>query len=88
MTAVARQSWNGTADPKANTALMHEVFTGIRVAVADHLRRLDGLPATPKVAEMKDCFLCLEIALSFYEEANRAVQANAWFAAASYQVLY
>jgi HEPN domain-containing protein len=37
----------------------------------------------PKVANFKDGFACWELALTFYEEANRAVQAGVWFAAAA-----
>jgi hypothetical protein len=37
----------------------------------------------PNVANVKDCLACCELALTFYEEANRAVQAEVWFAAAA-----
>jgi hypothetical protein len=38
---------------------------------------------TRKVANMKDDLACFELALTFYEEANRAVQAEVCFAAAA-----
>jgi hypothetical protein len=37
----------------------------------------------PTVANMKDGLACCELAFTFYEEANRAVQAEVWFAAAA-----
>jgi len=45
---------------------------------------LDMLPSDyPKIANFKDAIACSELARTFYEEANRGVQAHIWFAAAA-----
>jgi len=67
---------------------MHEqfgVFRKILVEMNGVLDRLQEGPAKsdPRVASFKDGIFCFELALTFFEEANLAVQAEAWFAAAS-----
>ena len=61
-----------------------EFSTVARSALAAYRNLLDALPTDhPDVANMKDSVACCELALTFYEEANRAVQAEVWFAAAA-----
>jgi hypothetical protein len=45
---------------------------------------VDLLPRDhPKIANLKDGITCGQLAVVFYEEANRAIQAEVWFAAAA-----
>jgi len=75
-------------EPRTANELMQEQFALFRRSL-DELRgildRLQMGPASsdPRVTSFKDGIFCLELALIFYEEANRAVQAEAWFAASS-----
>ena len=70
------------------TQMMQEHFAIFRKAVADMSALLDGLQESlgkndPKIRNLSDGIFCFELALKFYEEANLALQAGAWFAAAS-----
>lgn len=74
--------------PGAANEFMQEQFASFRSSLDELRRILDRAqmgPASsdPRVASFKDGIFCLELALMFYEEANRAVQAEAWFAASS-----
>ena len=67
---------------------MEDQFTILRRLLIEMNNVLDGLQAgpgksDPKVVSFKEGIFCFELALTFYEEANLAVQAGAWFAAAS-----
>jgi hypothetical protein len=54
-----------------------EFSTTARRTLAASRNLLDMLPSDdPRVANMKDGLACCELALTFYEEANRAVQAE------------
>src|ERR1035441_7992742 len=71
-------------DDQAQTDFTAEFSTAARSALAAYRNLLDMLPSDhPNVANMKDGLACCELALTFYEEANRAVQAGVWFAAAA-----
>jgi hypothetical protein len=64
--------------------LTAEISMAARSALAAYRNLLDILPSDdPKAANMKDGLACCELAFAFYEEANRAVQAEVWFAAAA-----
>ena len=66
---------------------MQRQFAGIR----DVLLKMNGVLNAPQaagtdprtIASFKDGVFCFELAMTFYEEANNALQAGAWFAAAS-----
>src|ERR1700722_1785117 len=71
-------------DDQAQTDLSAEFSTALRSALAEYRNLLDMLPGDhPDGANMKDGLACCELALTFYEEANRAVQAEVWFGAAA-----
>jgi hypothetical protein len=71
-------------DNQTQSDLTAEFSTAARSALAAHRDLLGMLPSDdPNVANMKDGLACCELALTFYEEANRAVQAEVWFAAAA-----
>ena len=71
-------------DDKAETDFTAEFSTAARSALAAFRNVLNTLPSDhPNVANLKDGLTCCELALTFYEEANRAVQAEVWFAAAA-----
>src|ERR1017187_8799342 len=71
-------------DDQAQTDFTAEFSTAARSALAAYRNLLDMLPSDhPNVANMKDGLASCELALTFYEEANRAVQAGVWFAAAA-----
>jgi hypothetical protein len=71
-------------DDQAQTDLTAEFSTAARSVLAASRNLLDMLPDDhPDVANMKDGLACWELAFTFYEEANRAVQAQVWFAAAA-----
>jgi hypothetical protein len=71
-----------------DTEVMQDQFAIFRKLLVEMSSVLSGLetsgPGTdPRIAGFKDGIFCFEVALTFYEEANLAVQAGAWFAAAS-----
>jgi hypothetical protein len=69
---------------QAQTDSMAEFSGAARTAIAAYRNLLDKLPSDhPNVANMKDGLACWELGLEFYGEANRAVQAEVWFAAAA-----
>jgi hypothetical protein len=71
-------------DDQAQTDFTAEFSTAARSALAAYRNLLDMLPSGhPNLANMKDGLACCELAFTFYEEANRAVQAEVWFAAAA-----
>jgi hypothetical protein len=71
-------------DRQAQTDLLTEFFTTLRSTLAVYRDLLDKAPSgNPEVANFKDGVACLELAITFHEEANRAVQAEAWFAASA-----
>jgi hypothetical protein len=71
-------------DDQTQTDFTAEFSTAARSALAASRNLLDMLPSDhPNVANMKDGLACCELAITFYEEANRAVQAEVWFAAAA-----
>jgi hypothetical protein len=71
-------------DAEAQAGFTAEFSTAARSALAAYRNLLDMLPSDdPNVANMKDGLACCELAFTFYEEANRAVQAEVWFAAAA-----
>jgi hypothetical protein len=71
-------------DDQVQTDFTAEFSTAARSVLAAYRNLLDLLPSDhPNVANMKDGLACGELALMFYEEANRAVQAEVWFAAAA-----
>lgn len=56
--------------------------TEARCALSAYRSLLNALPSDdPKVANFKDGLACCELALTFYEEAGRAIQAEVWFGA-------
>ena len=70
------------------TDFMQEQFSMFRRTLDELKELLEKLrtgPANsdPRVANLKDGIFCLELALVFYEEANKALQAEAWFAASA-----
>ena len=70
------------------TLIMQGQFAVLRKLLIEMNSVLDGLQAgpakgNPRIASFKDGVFCFELALTFYEEANLAVQTWAWFAAAS-----
>jgi len=70
------------------TEVMQNQFAIFRKLLAEMNVVLNGLQTSgagtdPKIAGFKDGIFCFELALTFYEEANLAIQAGAWFAAAS-----
>jgi hypothetical protein len=73
-------------DAAANTKLMLEVFDGLNAEVNAWRLTLTELRGRPgaNLAEL-DCFgdglFCYQLALTYFTEANRALQAGAWFAA-------
>jgi hypothetical protein len=74
--------------PPTETEVMQDQFAIFRkqlVDIADFRNGLQtgGAETDPRIAAFKDGAFCLELALTFYEEANLALQAGAWFAAAS-----
>jgi hypothetical protein len=71
---------NGQARPD----LTMEFSTVTRNMLAAYRNLLDMLPSDHRnVANLKDGLASCELAFMFYEEANRAVQAEVWFAAAA-----
>lgn len=71
-------------DDQAKTDFTAEFSTAARSALAAYHNLLDMLPNDdPNVRNIKDGLTCCELALTFYEEANRAVKAQVWFAAAA-----
>ncbi len=73
---------------KTQTELLQDQFAIFRKLLVDMNGVLDGLLAgpakgDPRIASFKDGVFCFELALTFYEEANLALQARAWFAAAA-----
>jgi hypothetical protein len=73
---------------QVETKQMEDQFASFRKTLIDMNCVLgqmqeDSAESNPKIASLKDGIFCLELALMFYEEANLAVQAGAWFAAAS-----
>jgi len=72
------------AHGQEGNAFMAEFLTTARKTVAAYRVLLDGLPqADPNVANIRDALACCELGFAFFEEANRAIQAEIWFAAAS-----
>ena len=74
--------------PGTENEFMQEQFSMFRRTLDELRGVLDKLQAGPassdsRVASFKDGIFCLELALIFYEEANQALQAEAWFAASS-----
>jgi hypothetical protein len=66
------------------TEFVEKFSTDMRSAVAEYRNLLNMLPSDhPNMANLKDALTCCELALTFYEEANRAIQAEIWFAAAA-----
>jgi hypothetical protein len=70
------------------TEVMQDQFAIFRKLLVEMTGVLNGLQTggagtDPRIAGFKDGVFCLELALTFYEEANIALQAGAWFAAAS-----
>ncbi|MGA3189852.1 MAG: hypothetical protein ABSF22_22320 [Bryobacteraceae bacterium] len=69
---------------QAQTELTSEFSTDARSALVSYRNLIDTLPNDhPSVPNLKACLECLELALTFLEEANRAVQAEVWFAASA-----
>ena len=67
---------------------MQEQFSMFRRMLDELKELLDKLQtgptsSDPRVANIKDGIFCFELALVFYEEANKALQAEAWFAASA-----
>jgi len=68
------------------TRVMEAQFAVYRSLLAEMTATLDGLQSTREAGDLgisgfKDGCFCIELALTFYEEANLAIQAGAWFAA-------
>ena len=59
------------------TANSRRLLEGARGALAE--LEIDH----PEAANIRDALSCCELAITFHQEANRAVQAEVWFAAAS-----
>jgi len=73
-----------------NTDSMLLIFEQIRLQVGALKASLGPLLAMPedsepyrKAAEIVDALFCFDVAMTFYSEANRAIQAQAWFAGAA-----
>ena len=69
----------------ADTQAMLHAFSDMRSTSAKFratVRSLKSLPGvdTDKLQELDECFFCFDLAMTYYEEANRALQAEAWFA--------
>jgi hypothetical protein len=75
---------------RQNTRKMAEIFAPLRTQI-EYLRvkfgALETLSETIPIDELigiaEDALFCLELGLTLFEEANVAVQAGAWFAAAT-----
>lgn len=68
----------------AETDFATEFSTAARSILAAYRPLLDMLPSEhPKAANFRDAIACCELSLIFFEEANRAVQLELWFAAAA-----
>src|ERR1035438_8447648 len=71
-------------DDQEQTDFTAEFSTAARRVLVAYRRLLDTLPGDhPTVGNMKDGLACCELAFTFYDEANRAIQAGVWFAAAA-----
>src|SRR5580658_5941971 len=71
-------------DDQSQTNFTAELLTAARSALSAFRNLMDMIPRDdPKVANLRDGFACCELAFTFYDEANRAVQAKVWFAAAA-----
>jgi hypothetical protein len=61
-----------------------DLSTAIRRSLTAYRNLLKMFPADhPTTANLKDGFTCIELGVTFYEEANRAIQAGIWFAASA-----
>jgi hypothetical protein len=74
-------------EAKKNTQAMLDQFSSTIKALdelQDLLLKLEpGDPNEEKVAVLEDGIFCARLSLTLYKEANAAVQAGAWFAAAA-----
>ena len=70
-----------TQTPQDQFAAIRKVLTEMNA----FLERLRNSPINddPKIAGFTDGIFCFQLALTFFEEANIALQAGAWFAAAA-----
>jgi hypothetical protein len=69
---------------ESQTDLTSELSATMRSTLAEWRDLLGTVPSDlPGLANMKDAVACSEMALAFYEEADRAVKAEVWFAAAA-----
>ena len=74
----------GRMGSQEQTQFVEKFSTDMRSAVAEYRNLLGMLPSDhPNVASLKDALSCCELALTFYEEATHAVQAETCFAAAA-----
>ncbi len=69
---------------QGQTDFTTEFLKAARSALEVSRKILDMLPKDdPKVSNMKDGLASCELAFTYYEEANRAIKAELWFAAAA-----
>ncbi|WP_263373072.1 hypothetical protein [Granulicella aggregans] len=73
--------------PGTATAAMQEQFDALRTMLIDMRQTLDGTEGSSENSKrleiFRDGFFCIELAMTFYEEANLALEAEAWFAASA-----
>ena len=73
-----------TAD---STTQMLACFAGVTAHLEELEGRLTALPSSARSPETlkqaREAFFCLRLAMTFYVEANQAIRAGAWFAAAT-----
>jgi hypothetical protein len=72
---------------ETNTQAMLDQFASLRAHLDELQSRIPKLPATDlnsqKMTDLADALFCMQLSLTFYVEANTALQAGAWFAAAT-----
>ena len=69
-------------DELGGTEQMTEVFESMGRICSQIEKHLDDLPASVvKSSLMRESIFCLRLGMTYYAEANRAVQVQAWFAA-------
>src|ERR1700730_6952753 len=70
-----------------NTQVMLDQFSSLCKNLDELQGRIPKLPPsdlnTRKMAEATDALFCMQLCLTLYIEANAAIQAGAWFAAAA-----
>ena len=70
--------------PSSNTELMLESFATVRSTISEWRTLLNNMEQLGSDSETIQCFregiFCFELGMTYYTEANLAIQAEAWFA--------